>query len=252
MIDKIEEKLGALAKLQIIDSTLDRIHTLRGSLPEEVSDLEDDVDGLESRAAKIEDDVKLLDAEVAKRKVTMKDFSDNIRKYEAQLNTVKNNREYEALSKEIEYANLEILTSDKKIKQTQESIALKNTLREDTLAQAEEKKKDLEIKRQELEVIVRETEEEEKKLLKLSDAAAKKVDDRILTGYRKIRTNMRNGLAVVSTDREACGGCFAIIPPQKHLEIRQRKKLLVCENCGRILVDRSFFKEVEKEVTSIA
>ena len=203
MIDKIEEKLGALAKLQIIDSTLDRIHTLRGSLPEEVSDLEDDVDGLESRAAKIEDDVKLLDAEVAKRKVTMKDFSDNIRKYEAQLNTVKNNREYEALSKEIEYANLEILTSDKKIKQTQESIALKNTLREDTLAQAEEKKKDLEIKRQELEVIVRETEEEEKKLLKLSDAAAKKVDDRILTGYRKIRTNMRNGLAVVSTDREA-------------------------------------------------
>ena len=203
MIDKIEEKLGALAKLQIIDSTLDRIHTLRGSLPEEVSDLEDDVDGLESRAAKIEDDVKLLDAEVAKRKVTMKDFSDNIRKYEAQLNTVKNNREYEALSKEIEYANLEILTSDKKIKQTQESIALKNTLREDTLAQAEEKKKDLEIKRQELEVIVRETEEEEKKLLKLSDAAAKKVDDRILTGYRKIRTNMRNVLAVVSTDREA-------------------------------------------------
>ena len=252
MIDKIEEKLGALAKLQIIDSTLDRIHTLRGSLPEEVSDLEDDVDGLESRAAKIEEDVKNLEAEVSKRKITMKDFSDNIRKYEAQLNAVKNNREYEALSKEIEYANLEILTSDKKIKQTQESIALKNQLKEDTLAQAEEKKKDLEIKRQELEVIVKETEAEEKKLLKLSDAAAKKVDDRILTGYRKIRTNMRNGLAVVSTDREACGGCFAIIPPQKHLEIRQRKKLLVCENCGRILVDGSFFKEVEKEVTSIA
>ncbi len=248
MTDNIEEKLEALAKLQTLDSKLDIIHTLRGSLPDEVEDLEDDVVGLQTRLQKINDDIKLLDLEITKRKGIMKDYSDQIRKYETQLNTVKNNREFEALSKEIEFANLEILTSDKKIKGIQEQIAQKNQLLSDTNGQIEEKKTELDVKQKELEAIVKETEEEEKKLHDASKKAGSKVDARVLRHYQKIRKNMRNGLAVVSTDRDACGGCFAIIPPQMHLELRHRKKLLVCENCGRILVDVSFFEGSKKEV----
>lgn len=249
-MDKIVEKLMALAKLQYVDSKLDKILTLRGSLPDEVDELEFEIQGLEGKKSKIEDDIKETEGEIAKRKAGIKDFGSQIKKYEEQLNTVKNNREYEALNKEIEFANLEILTSEKKIKQMEDQIAMRHGLLDDTQAQIDGRMLGLNDKRQELEEIVRETEKEEERLRSLSADAEAHVDDRILGAYRKIRKNMRNGLAVVSSDREACGGCFAIIPPQMQLELRQKKKLLICENCGRMLVDHSFFLELEGETAS--
>lgn len=244
---EIEEKLNALAQLQYIDTKLDKILTLRGSLPEEVADLEFEIQGLEGRKGRIEDDIKDLQLEIAKRNANIKEFAAQIKKYETQLNSVKNNREYEALSKEIEYANLEILTSQKKIRQFEDQIAQKEVLLNETQGKVDERNSDLEEKKKELEVIVLETEIEEKRLKDLSAQAAEKVEQRILNAYHKIRNNMRNGQAVVTTDREACGGCFAIIPPQLHIEIRTKKRLIICENCGRMLVDHSFFRLLEAE-----
>lgn len=251
-MDVIVEKLRALAKLQYVDSKLDKILTLRGSLPEEVDELEFEIQGLEGKKEKIENDIKELQNQIAGKKANIKDFGAQIKKYDEQLNSVKNNREYEALTKEIEYANLEILTSEKKIKQFEAQIEQKNVLLEDTQGQIDERLLDLNEKKKELEVIVKETEIEEDKLRESSREAEQFVDQRILTAYGKIRHNMRNGLAVVSTDREACGGCFAIIPPQMHLDIRQKKRLLICENCGRILVDQSFFTEFEEQEAEAA
>lgn len=249
-MDKTVEKLKALAKLQYVDSKLDKIVTLRGSLPDEVDELEFEIQGLEQKKAKIEEDIQEIEGEISKRKAGIKDFGAQIRKYEEQLNTVKNNREYEALTKEVEFANLEILTSEKKIKQMEDQIAMRRSMMDETQEHINDRSLDLNAKRQELEEIVRETETEEKRLRGLSTDAEAFVDDRILQAYRKIRRNMRNGLAVVSTDREACGGCFAIIPPQMQLEIRQKKKLLICENCGRMIVDHTFFLELEGEVAA--
>ncbi len=244
-MDAIVEKLRALAKLQYVDSKLDKIITLRGSLPEEVDELEFEIQGHVGRKTKIEEDIAGLNGDIAKRKSNIKDFAAQIKKYEEQLTTVKNNREYEALTKEVEYANLEILTSEKKIRQLEESIGVKNVLLADTQAHVDERTADLKAKKSELEVIIKETEIEEKRLAGESNEASKLVEKRILDAYGKVRRNMRNGLAIVSTDREACGGCFAIVPPQTQLEIRQKKKLLFCENCGRMLVDVSFFAEFE-------
>ncbi|MFN8393439.1 MAG: C4-type zinc ribbon domain-containing protein [Bacteroidia bacterium] len=244
-MDSIVEKLRALAKLQWVDSQLDRIIVLRGSLPEEVDDLDFEIQGLEGKKGKVEEDIAELQVEILRRQGNIKDFGAQIRKYEEQLNTVKNNREYEALTKEVEYANLEILTSEKKIKQLQEQIEQKNMLFSDIQAQVDDRSADLAEKQKELEIIIKETEVEENRLRAESDEASKLVEKRILDAYGKIRRNMRNGLAIVSTDRDACGGCFAIIPPQTQLEIRQKKKLLFCENCGRMLVDQSFFAEFE-------
>lgn len=244
-MDSIIERLRALAKLQYVDSMLDKIIVLRGSLPEEVDELEFEIQGLEGKKGKIEEDIEELRNDILRRKGNIKDFGAQIRKYEEQLKTVKNNREYEALTKEVEYANLEILTSEKKIKQLEDQIEQKNLLLSDTQAQVDDRSADLEAKKRELEIIVKETEEEERRLRGESDEAAKTVEKRIFDAYGKIRRNMRNGLAVVSTDRDACGGCFAIIPPQVQLEIRQKKKLIFCENCGRMLVDQGFFGEFE-------
>lgn len=246
-MNTIEAKLKALARLQFMDSNLDKILTLRGSLPEEVSDLEFDIQGLEGRKERIEADIKALQNEITKKKNNIKDFEAQIKKYESQLGGVKNNREYEALNKEIEYANLEILTSVKKIKQFEDQIGQKEGHRDDTQEQIDERNQDLQAKQKELEVIVKETELEEQRLKATSDTARETVEKRVLTAYDKIRRNMRNGLAVVTTDRNACGGCFAIIPPQLHLEIRQRSRLIICENCGRMLVDRGFFDELAEE-----
>ena len=244
-MDGIVEKLRALAKLQYVDSLLDKIIVLRGSLPEEVDELDFEIQGLEGKKAKIVADIEELRNEILKRKANIKDFGAQIRKYEEQLTSVKNNREYEALTKEVEYANLEILTSEKKIKQIEDQIEQKNVLLADTQGQVDGRGNDLIEKQKELEIIVKETELEEQRLREESGDASKLVDKRIFDAYGKIRRNMRNGLAIVSTDRDACGGCFAIIPPQTQLEIRQKKKLLFCENCGRMLVDQSFFAEFE-------
>lgn len=249
-MEKMEERLRAMASLQAIDSRLDKIITLRGSLPEEVSDLEDDIQGLESRKGVIEQEIKDLQGEIAKRKANIKEFADQIKKYEKQINEVKNNREFEALTKEVEYANLEILTSEKKIKQFEDQIDQRKQVRDDTDKQIEDRRIDLSTRQQELDVIVADTAKEETYLKGESAKAAKKVEERWLNAYLKIRKNMRNGLAVVPSDRDACGGCFAIIPPQMHLEIRSRKKLIVCENCGRFLVDAEFFTEFAEKTAA--
>lgn len=246
-MEEVVERLRALATLQYIDSKLDKILTLRGSLPDEVDEAEFEIQGLEGKKGKVMDDIKDLETAIAKRNTNIKEYSAAIKRYEEQLNDVKNNREYEALMKEIEYANLEILTSEKKNGQYQEQIRQKEILAEDIQAKIEDKKQDLEEKKNELEVIIRETKIEEENLRGRSDKASVKVEPRILTAYKKIRRNMRNGLAVVSTDRAACGGCFAIIPPQTHIEIRSKRRLLICENCGRMIVDQSFFEELKAQ-----
>ncbi|MEL6671705.1 MAG: C4-type zinc ribbon domain-containing protein [Bacteroidota bacterium] len=249
MANPIAERLKSLARIQVLDSKLDEIHRLRGSLPEEVSDLEDDLEGLVSRHNKIKDDIQRLNDDINSRKAKIEEFGAQIKKYEEQQMNVKNNREYEALRKEIEYANLEILTSEKKIRQYQEQIEQKTELLEKTAKQVEDKKEELEDKKKELEVIIEETKVEEKKLREGISKAEEKVEGRILNGYRKIRQNMRNGLAVVTTDRKACGGCFSIIPPQVHIELKQQTRLIHCENCGRVLVDDAIFDEVSEELT---
>ena len=249
MENPVEVRLKALTQLQVLDSKLDEIHRLRGSLPEEVNDLEDDLEGLITRKTRIDDDIKRLKDDINGKKVKIQEFTDQIKKYEEQQNNVKNNREFEALRKEIEYATLEILTSEKKIKKFNEQIEQKNDLLEQTQLQIDDKKNELEEKKQELDIIINETKLEEKKLKDRIDHAITNVEDRYLQGYRKIRRNMRNGLAVVTTDRDACGGCFSIIPPQVHIELKQRNRLIHCENCGRILVDDTFFKEISDEIS---
>lgn len=249
---KIEDRLSALAKLQSIDSQLDKILILRGSLPEEVADLEDDVEGLETRKGRILDDIKDLEQNIADRNNNIKHYGEMIKKYEGQLDNVKNNREFDALNKEIEYANLEILTSERKIRQFKEQIEQKQVLVDETQVRVDERNADLEEKKKELEQIMSDTAKEEEKLREVSGEAEKDIEDRVLRAYKKIRNNMRNGLAVVSTDRNACGGCFAVIPPQIHLELRQKKKLIVCENCGRILVDASFFSDAQETIAPVA
>ncbi|RMG27673.1 MAG: hypothetical protein D6730_06790 [Bacteroidetes bacterium] len=252
MDNPVAERLRALTRLQVLDSKLDEIHRLRGSLPEEVSDLEDDLEGLITRRNRIEDEIKRLNDEINAKKNKIEEFGAQIKKYEEQQMNVKNNREYEALRKEIEYANLEILTSEKKIRQFLEQIEQKEELLERTQHKVDDKKRELEEKQKELERIVDDTQKEEENLLKAIEEASAKVEERYLQGYRKIRMNMRNGLAVVMTDRDACGGCFSIIPPQVHIELKQRRRLIHCENCGRILVDHSFFDEVEEAMAQEA
>ncbi|MEO1451082.1 MAG: C4-type zinc ribbon domain-containing protein [Bacteroidota bacterium] len=244
----VTERLRTLTMLQVLDSKLDEIHRLRGSLPEEVSDLEDDLEGLVTRQGRIEDEIDRLKADISDKRAKIDEFGSQIKKYEDQQMNVKNNREYEALRKEIEYANLEILTSEKKIRQFGDQIEQKEEMLDHTRHQVDGKRSDLDEKKKELEVIIEETKVEEKKLLAEIDKASAGVEARILNGYKKIRINMRNGLAVVTTDRSACGGCFSIIPPQIHIELNQRRRLIHCENCGRILVDDSFFDEVKEQV----
>lgn len=250
MDNPVAERLRALTRLQILDSKLDEIYRLRGSLPEEVSDLEDDLEGLVTRRNRIADEIKRLNNDINERKAKIEEFGSQIKKYEDQQMNVKNNREFDALRKEIEYANLEILTSEKKIRQYKDQISQKSDLLERTERHVQDKEFELEEKKKELEVIVEDTQIEEKRLHKAIEEASNKVEARYLQGYRKIRKNMRNGLAVVMTDRNACGGCFSIIPPQVHIELNQKRKLIHCENCGRILVNESFFTE-EKEALAV-
>jgi hypothetical protein len=242
-MENIEEKLAALAELQIIHSEIDQIRRIRGGLPEEVADLEDEIAGLQTRIERLQAEINELNQEIKSRKESIKENEVGIKKHIEQQNEIKNNREFEALNKEIEYAELDNLTHKKKIKIVEEKIKAVQMSREEVSAKLEERVSDLKAKKDELDVIVGETEAEEKKLQKRAEAAEKKVEARVAIAYHKIRTNMRNGLAVVATDRGACGGCFAIIPPQRQAEIRQKKKIIICENCGRILVDISYFEK---------
>ena len=181
------------------------------------------------------------------KKQSVKDFQSNIKKYEAQQAKVRNNREYDAITKEIEFQNLEIQLAEKRMKEAKAGITIKGELLEKSKMEFEERSKDLKAKKGELDEIIAETEKEEKDLLKESEKAASGIEDRLLNAYRRIRANSRNGLAVVAVERDACGGCYNKIPPQRQLDIRLNKKIIVCEHCGRILVDGMLIPDVGVE-----
>jgi len=236
----VKEKLEGLYNLQKIDSKLAEIEILKGELPMEVSDLEDEIVGLETRISKLKDSINDIDTEVSNHKANIAESEALIERYNSQLDNVKNNREYDALTKEIELQKLEIQLSEKKIRDTHGGKTLKDEALEKAETRLESKKGDLENKKVELEKIISKTEKEENKLKKASDKAKKTIDERLLKSYIKISTNYRNGLAVVTVNRGSCGGCFNRIPPQQIIEIGVMKNIIACEHCGRVIVDESF------------
>ncbi|MBV6639110.1 MAG: hypothetical protein KI791_00265 [Cyclobacteriaceae bacterium] len=235
MENPVAKKLDALVKLQSLDSELDELIKVRGALPDEVMDLEDEITGYQTRIDKQNQELSELEEAINNNKSAIKDAEKLIKKYEEQQMNVRNNREYDAITKEIELQQLEIQILEKRIKEAFEKIDAKKEEIENTKTLLSERTEDLNSKKGELEVITQESEEDEKKILKDREKAAKNVEERLLTSYEKVRENMRNGLAVVSVKRGACGGCFNIVPPQKQAEIREQKKVIVCEHCGRIL-----------------
>jgi len=242
----VEEKLRSLYKLQLLDTEIDKIRIVRGELPLEVQDLEDELAGLETRIAKQQQEVKELEESINDKKNAMKEALVMIKKYEGQQANVRNNREFDSLNKEIEYQTLDIQLSEKRIKEFKVTIDAKNSMIEQSIKTLEERGKDLAHKKAELADIVAETEKDEKKLAEESVKAAKNVEERLIIAYKRIRTNAVNGLAVVTINRDACGGCFNHIPPQRQMDIRLRKKIIVCEYCGRLLVD----PEIAEETTA--
>lgn len=242
----IEEKLITLYRLQEIDSQIDKIRIIRGELPLEVQDLEDEIEGLQTRVEKFQEEVKSYEKQVSEKKNAIKESNSLVKKYEEQQMNVRNNREYDSLSKEIEFQNLEVQLSEKRIKEFSTALELKNEQIKESKALLKERESDLRVKNSELKDIVQETEKEEQNLLNKSGELKKKFDDRLVIAYNRIRTNARNGLAVVQIERDACGGCFNKIPPQHHLDIRMHKKIIVCEYCGRILIDNDLADSLKK------
>jgi hypothetical protein len=230
----VEEKLEALYQLQKIDSKIDRIRFVKGELPLEVQDMEDEIEGLNTRVSNITAEIDANDALIAEKNRIKDETKVLIQKLEKQQNSVKNNREFDSLNKEIELAKLEIELCDKKNRDFNEKKISMNARLKESTDILDIKKTELDIKKTELGQIEAETNAELNELMKERDQAKGHVDERILIGYEKIRSNYKNGLAVVTIDRDSCGGCFAKIPPQRQLEIKQRKKVMVCENCGRI------------------
>ncbi|MFH1937234.1 MAG: C4-type zinc ribbon domain-containing protein, partial [Bacteroidota bacterium] len=209
----------------------------RGELPLEVQDLEDEIAGLETRVDNYIQETMMIEKSMLDKKNSIKESQTLIKRYEEQQMNVRNNREYDSLSKEIEFQNLEIQLSEKRIKEFQNTLEVKKQEIERLQSVLEERRGDLEIKKNELDDIVAETEKEENELIKRSEENRNFIEERLLTAYTRIRKNARNGLAVVQIERDACGGCFNKIPPQHQLDIRMHKKIIVCEYCGRILVD---------------
>ena len=245
MEQTVEQKLKALYELQTIHTKIDKIRQVRGELPMEVADLEDDVEGLETRIQKIKNELDDLEDDIVTRKNLIKEAQANIKKYEAQLNEVKNNREYEAISKEVEIQGLDIQVSEKKIKEYGYEITTKTQIYEKALADLDGRRADLDAKKAELGTITSETEKEENELNSEAEKASKNIEERLLIAYNRLRGNAKNGLAVVTIQRDSCSGCFNQIPPQRQSDIRQRKKIIVCEHCGRILVDEQMALEAE-------
>jgi predicted nucleic acid-binding Zn-ribbon protein len=241
----VEEKLTSLINLQKVDSKLDGIQILKGELPIEVSDLVDEIAGLNARQNRIEEEMNGIQQFIEEKKAAIKESQELIKKYEKQSDNVKNNREFEAINKEMEMQTLEVKLSEKHIKDATEDLAEKARQLEAAKKAISVKEGNLKGKKGELEKIIEETDKEEKHYRKLEEAARSAVDPRLLSSYDRIRNNYRNGLAVVPVERDSCGGCFNAIPPQKQSEIKQRKKIIVCENCGRILIDDDLESTVE-------
>ena len=233
----VEAKLKALYQLQTMLSEIDKIKTLRGELPLEVQDLEDEIEGMTHRVAKYNEEVETLKADVAARREKIRVAEEAVNKYREQLNDVKNNREYDMLSKEIEFQSLEIELQTKKINEANRNIEAKQADIATTANNLQDRRSDLEVKKSELDEIISETKAEEEKLREKAKALEVTIEPRLLAAFKRIRKNSRNGLGVVYVERDACGGCFNKIPPQRQLDIRMRKKIIVCEYCGRIMID---------------
>jgi predicted nucleic acid-binding Zn-ribbon protein len=240
----VEEKLVNLYRLQRIDSSIDQIEILRGELPIEVKDLEDEVQGLHNRQLRIEEEINGITEFIEDKKNAIKQSQELLAKYEQQSDNVKNNREYEAINKEMEMQGLEVKLAEKHIRDANEELTEKVKTLDAAKKTIATKEGVLNHKKEELEKIIADTEIEEKELRTKSTDARSHIDERLLYSYDRIRNSYRNGLAVVTVERDACGGCFNAIPPQRQSEIRLHKKIIVCENCGRILVENEL---AEKE-----
>jgi len=233
----VEDRLSTLYELQTLVTEIDKIKTLRGELPLEVQDLEDEIAGLETRLHNYQSEIKEYDTSIVDQKNKIVDSTALIEKYKGQLDNVRNNREFDNLSKEIEFQGLEIEFSEKKIREYTELMATKKAEISGLNETLEGRKADLTQKRSELEEIVSETKQEEEKLREKAKKLETNIEPRLLTAFKRIRKGARNGLAVVYIQRDACGGCFNKIPPQKQMDIKLRKKIIVCEYCGRIMID---------------
>ncbi|VAW27373.1 FIG137478: Hypothetical protein [hydrothermal vent metagenome] len=243
----VEQKLTALFNLQQIDSQIDKIKIVRGELPLEVEDLEDEIAGLETRMANFQEEKDKFEQFIKDKNEAIKESNALIKKYTEQQMNVRNNREYDSLTKEIEFQNLEIQLAEKKIKESKFRIDGIEADMKEANEKLEMRQQDLAAKKSELTGIIAETEKEEDELVHKSQENAKFIEERLLTAYKRIRKNARNGLAVVKIERDACGGCFNKIPPQHQLDIKLHKKIIVCEYCGRILVDEDLAKGGEPE-----
>jgi len=243
----VEERLLALYDLQSVESSVDKIRTLRGELPLEVQDLEDEIEGLDTRMGNLDGEIKKMSDAILSKKNEIKEADLLIKKYEAQQSNVRNNREFDSLSKEIEFQKLEIELCEKRIKEFTVELKSKKEIGVTSKTLLEERKADLAAKKKELNEIVGETQVEEERLIAKSDKIAKSIPERLEIAFKRIRSNARNGLAVVTVERDACGGCFNKIPPQRQMDIASRKKIIVCEYCGRILVDSAIGGEAEEK-----
>lgn len=241
----IEKKLKALITLQKISSKMDEIRILKGELPMEVQDLKDEVEGLQTRLSNIDSEVESINEYIINRKKARKEAETLIDKYEAQQDHVKNNREYEAINKELELQHLEVKLCEKHIRDAEHNLEDTQNAKEEATERFKIKEELLKQKQEELQKIIEETETEELELEDKAEKASKKVEARLLKSFNRIRNNYRNGLAVVPVLRDACGGCFYSIPPQRQYEIQQHKKIIACENCGRILIDNEFNESVK-------
>ena len=233
----VEERLKTLYQLQTALSAIDEKRLLRGELPLEVQDLEDEIEGLTTRVDKIAADIEEYQKAITTKKGEIADAEASVERYKEQLNEVKNNREYDTLSKEIEFQTLEIELCNKKIREANNKIADKQREMETSQALIAERQGDLDVKKNELEEIMEETRVEEDKLKETVKSLEAKIEGRLLTSFKRIRRNARNGLGIVYVQRDACGGCFNKIPPQRQLDIKMHKKIIVCEYCGRIMID---------------
>lgn len=241
----IKQKLIALYSLQVIDTQIDKIRIIRGELPLEVQDLEDDIEGLKTRMENFKNEIATFEKTKTEYQHDITHSKELIKKYNEQQKNVRNNREFTSLAKEIEFQDLEIQLRNKRIKEVDAVIDAKNKQIEELKSTLEFKETNLKEKKGELDEIITETQKEEEILLKKSKEAQKIIEERYMSAYNRIRKNVRNGLAVVKIERQSCGGCFSSIPPQSQMEIKMHKKVLVCEYCGRILVDDTISEIVE-------
>ncbi len=233
----VEERLKALYQLQTTLSAIDEERALRGELPLEVQDLEDEIAGLTTRVEKIKNDIKEFEDAVKQKKAEIAEAQASVERYKTQLNDVKNNREYDTLSKEIEFQTLEIELCNKKIREANTKVEEKTADLKATEEQIADRRQALEEKKSELDEIMDETRAEEERLKEKAKELEVKIEPRLLASFKRIRKNARNGLGIVYVQRDACGGCFNKIPPQRQLDIKMHKKIIVCEYCGRILID---------------